>query len=239
MNRDTAHLFRMDAKEHTNVWRKIIGRFDDFVKNTRRDCLFIADMLRPFCLEGNSKIIRDTRPENTIKKTILPKLKLVSGAINSSYSTGYSNWFRSVDKYTGDYMWMPPSIKAIGVYLYTDTVGNFWDAPAGLRRGKIYDTVDIAFNPNNEESGQIYLNSWNYAVSFPLQGIVLEGQKTFQNEKTALDRVNVRRLMIGIEKEISDIVKEFNYEGNTARQRDRLRDLIGRYLQDVQSGDGI
>jgi hypothetical protein len=45
--------------------------------------------------------------------------------------------------------------------------------------------------------------------------------------------------MIGIEKEISDIVKEFNYEGNTARQRDRVRDLIGRYLQDVKSGDGI
>lgn len=239
LNDENAYLFKLENPSHTTVWRKVIQRFDDFAKNTRKDILFIADGPRPFCLEGNSKIIRRTRPENTIKKTILPKMKLVSGIINSSYSTGYLNWFWSRDVSSGEYMWMPPSIKAIGVYLYGDNHGAYWDAPAGLNRGRISRTLDVAFNPTNEEAGQIYVNSWNYAISYPLDGIILEGQRTFQRDKTALDRVNVRRLMLGLEKTVRGFCKYFNYEGNTEFNRKRLTDTIERYLEQVRVNDGI
>jgi len=168
-------MFKLENQNHVRVWKKILQRFDDFAKNTRKDLIFIADGPRPFCLEGDVKIIRPTKPENTVKKTILPKMKLISDVINSSYSAGYLNWFRSYERYSGEYMWMPPSIKALGVYLYTDNQGAYWDAPAGLNRGRISNTLDVAFNPTNEEAGQIYINSWNYAVSFPLDGIILEG----------------------------------------------------------------
>ena len=201
--------------------------------------MFIADGPRPFCIEGNSKIIRRTQPENTIKNAIIPKMKYISGVINSSYSTGYLNWFWSLDHSTGEYMWMPPSIKAVGVYLYTDNNGAYWDAPAGLNRGRIKGTLDVAFNPTNEEAGQIYVNSWNYAISYPLDGIILEGQRTFQRDKTALDRVNVRRLMLGLEKNVRNFCKYFNYEGNTEFHRRRMTDTIERYLEQVRANDGI
>ena len=217
----------------------MLERFDEFAKNVRKDCMFIADGPRPFCLDGNTKIIRATKPENTIKKTILPKMRFIAGALNSSYSAGYLNWFWSLDQSTGEYMWMPPSIKALGVYLYTDNYGAYWDAPAGLNRGRIGNALDVAFNPTNEEAGQIYINSWNYAISYPLDGIILEGQKTFQRNKTALDRINVRRLMLGMEKTIAGFCKYFNYEGNTSFQRSRLSDTIERYLEQVRANDGI
>ena len=164
---------------------------------------------------------------------------MVSGIINSSYSAGYLNWFWSIDHYSGEYMWMPPSIKTIGVYLYTDNYGAYWDAPAGLNRGRIRETSNLAFNPTNEEAGQIYINSWNYAVSYPLEGIFVEGQKTFQKDKTALDRVNVRRLMLGMEKVIRGFCKYFLYEGNTQFIRTRIKDTIDNYLEQVRANDGI
>jgi len=166
-------------------------------------------------------------------------MKFVSGVINSSYSAGYLDWFWSLDHSTGDFFWCPPSIKALGVYLYTDNRGAYWDAPAGLNRGHVSDTLDIAFNPTNDEAGQIYVNSWNYAVSYPLDGIVIEGQRTFQREKTALDRVNVRRLMLGLEKTIRGFCKYYVYEGNTSYTRGRIKDTIDRYLEQVSANDGI
>lgn len=64
-----------------------------FAKNTRKDCMFIADVIRPFCLDGSVKIVRKTAPANTVSKSIMPKLKFISNVLNSSYSAGYCNWF--------------------------------------------------------------------------------------------------------------------------------------------------
>ena len=126
--------------------------------------MFVCDSPRTVCLDGNAKFVRSTKPENTFMNTILPKLRLVSGVLNSSYSAGYCNWFYGIDNFTGNYYWIPPSIKAVSQYLYTDTYANYWNAPAGMNRGKIQGVVDVAFNPNQFESDQIYLNFWNYAI---------------------------------------------------------------------------
>lgn len=74
---------------------------------------------------------------------------------------------------------MPPSIKAAGVYIYCDTYFHPWSAPAGMTRGIINTAVDVAFVPNEQEGGQIYCNKWNYAMQYPMEGIVIEGHKTF------------------------------------------------------------
>ena len=78
-----------------------------------------------------------------------------------------------------DYFWCPPSIKAMGVYIYCDTYFHPWSAPAGTTRGVIGDAVDVAFVPTDADAGVIYSNSWNYAMSYPIDGIVIEGHKTF------------------------------------------------------------
>lgn len=74
---------------------------------------------------------------------------------------------------------MPPSAKAAGICIYCDTYFHPWSAPAGLVRGIVKDAIDVAFTPLEENAGKIYSNSWNYAMSYPIEGIVIEGHKTF------------------------------------------------------------
>lgn len=222
----------------TTTWKRILKKYDDFVKYARKDCIFLADGMRPLCLIGNEKIIRKTAPKNTIAKNLIPKIRYMLPP-NSSYGAGYCDWFRCIDDTTQTYFWCPPSIKAVGVYLYTDRYSNVWDAPAGDTRGRISDAYDIAFNPTIEEAQYFYEQQWNYAMSYPLNGIVLEGQKTFQTDRTALDRVNVRRLCNGIKKGIKEIARWFKYEGITPQILTRFRDQLTEFLQRVQVNNGI
>ena len=123
--------------------------------------------------------------------------------------------------------------------MYTDLYSNYWNAPAGLNRGVVRGVFDTSFNPTNEEAWDIYENTWNYAVNYPTGGIVIEGQKTFQTNKTALDRVNVRRLMLGLEKITANTAKYYNYEQNTEWMRSRFKDSVSNYLEHVKTYGGI
>ena len=226
------------SSSDTNYWKTVLQKYDNFCKNIRQDCMFIADGLRPFCIDGDSKIVRDTAPANSLDKDVIPKLKWMSG-LNTSYGAGYCDWFRAPDQSTGDLMWLPPSIKAMGTYLYTDAYFNPWDAPAGMTRGRLQNIVDCAFSPNQQESGKLYLQCWNYACNYPIDGIILEGQKTFQRKKTAFDRVNVRRLFLNLEREVGRIARYHLYEGNTAWQRQRFVDAIKPLFENAKQRNGI
>ena len=230
--------FNIASEKQTAVWRFVLQKYDNLCKNIRKDCMFIADGLRPTCLQGNEKVVRRTRPQNTITNSILPQLNYQIN-VNTSYGAGYCDWFYNYDDYSGLYFWCPPSIKATGVYIYSDIYFNYWDAPAGLNRGRIPDSYDIAFNPTLEEAGKIYKNQWNYAMQYPIEGIVLEGQKTFQINRTAFDRVNIRRLFLKMEKLVYRIAKYFVYEGNTPYIRKRFVDTITPIFEEAKIGGGI
>ena len=104
----------------------------------------------------------------------------MANAIDSSYSAGYCNWYLQQDYSNGEnYIWIPPSIKAMGACIYCDTYFHPWNAPAGHTRGRLNDVIDIAFTPSDADAGVIYSNSWNYAMNYPIDGIVIEGHKTF------------------------------------------------------------
>lgn len=232
--------FTLDGRTDVIEWYNVIQKYDDFCKNVRKDCMFIADGLRPLCLKGNSKLVRFSDPSATIEKTVLTKIKYMSGLINSSYGAGYCDWHMVADDTTQQYFWCPPSIKASGIYLYTDIYSDYWMAPAGLNRGRFsQDVVDVAFSPTQEQAGVIYNNNWNYAINYPLDGIIQEGQRTFQKNKTALDRVNVRRLMLGLEKNVKFVAKYFTYEGITDYLMMRFKDSITPILDEVQQKGGI
>ena len=219
-------------------WKAIIQKYTTFCQNMRKDCIFLADGLKTFAIENDTKIVRRSVPQNTVEKNIIPKLKFMTG-VNSSYAAGYAVWFQAPDAFSGDMMWMPPSIKASGIYIYTDIYYNKWDAPAGMSRGKIRNVVDCAFSPSQSEAEKLYMQCWNYAVSYPLDGIVMEGQRTFQLKKTAFDRVNVRRLFLYLEKEVSRIAKYFQYEGNTEFLRNRFVDTIRPIFESAVTKGGI
>ena len=219
------------------MWKTIEMKHDNFCKNIRKDCMFIADGLRPLVLQGQKKTVRDTVPTSSIDKDILPYVPAICG-INTSYGAGYIDWFEMADDYTGDFFWCPPSIKAMGCYINTDLNFEYWDAPAGLTRGIIAAT-DVAFSPNARQAGNIYQKNWNYAINYPNDGIILEGQKTFQTKPTALDRVNVRRTMLRLERQVYKTVRYFVYENNTAYTRQRVVDALEPILKACwKSGNG-
>ena len=235
---DNEPNWTLNKYSDTYAWKAIISKYNDFCKNTRKDCMFIADVLRPFCLEGNQKLLRPTNLANTIENTIIPNLRYIT-IPSSSFAAGYCDWFYIKDYYSGDFFWLPPSIKAAGIYTYVDTYYHKWDAPAGMIKGKLNGVYDVAFSPKNDEAGKIYKAGWNYAISYPIDGIILEGQKTFQIEETALDRVNVRRLMLYLEKQTRRIARYFVYEGNTAYIRQKFVDTLRPIFEDAKNGYGL
>ncbi len=220
-------------------WQKILDKYTTFCQDTRKDLMFLADSPRNLALQGLYKIIsRRATVEKTIKKDILPNIKFLANT-NTSYGAGYITWFLAVDDVSKEYIWLPPSIKAIEAYLIADRDYDFWSAPAGLKRGRMSRVYDVAFNPTEIDAESIYANRWNYAVSYPLDGIILEGQKTFQKEATAFDRVNVRRLFIRIEKDLKGVGRRFMYEQFTEANLTEFRDDINNYLTSVQARGGI
>lgn len=229
--------FKRSSDAPVKMWKTIEMKHDNFCKNIRKDCMFIADGLRPLVIQGQKKTIRDSKPSNSIDKDILPYVQAICG-LNTSYGAGYIDWFEQADDYTGDFFWCPPSIKAMGVYINTDLNFEYWDAPAGLNRGIIAAT-DVAFSPNGKQAGSIYEKCWNYAINYPQDGIVLEGQKTFQTKPSALDRVNVRRTMLRLERQVYKTLRYFVYEGNTAYTRQRVVDAIEPIMKACwKSGNG-
>ena len=199
--------------------------------------MFIADAPRPMVLQGEKKIVRPSKPTNSIDANILPRIKWITG-LNTNYGAGYLDWFQVADEFSGDFFWCPPSIKAMGVYINTDLNFNYWDAPAGLNRG-VVPAVDVAFSPTPKQAGSIYEKNWNYAINYPQDGIVLEGQKTFQVKPSAFDRVNVRRLFLRLERQTYKVARYFVYEGNTAYTRQRLIDMLDPIFKAAKVGGGV
>ena len=220
-----------------NAWKTVEFKFDNFCKNVRKDCMFIADGPRPLVLQGQKKIIRDSKPSNTIDANIIPYVKYITG-LNTNYGAGYCDWYLITDEFTGDEFWCPPSIKAMGVYINTDVNFNYWDAPAGLNRG-VVQALDCSFSPTIKQAGSIYEKNWNYSINYPNDGIVLEGQKTFQVKPSAFDRVNVRRLFLRLERQTYKVARYFVYEGNTAYTRQRLVDTLDPIFYQAKVGGGL
>lgn len=235
---EAAALFnKLNSMTNTSPWRSILYKYDTFCKKTRKDCMYIADMLRPFALQGKKKIVRPSKPTNTIDTAIIPSLRYTMGT-NSNYGAGYSDWFLVNDEFSGEDYWCPPSIQACGVYINTDLNHHYWDAPAGLNRGAI-QANDVAFSPTIQQAGSIYLKNWNYAINYVNEGIILEGQKTFQTKPSAFDRVNVRRLFLRLERYVYQVARYFVYEPNTAYTRQRFVDQLTGYFDEVMYSGGM
>jgi len=230
--------YPLTSSTDTSRWRAVASALDNFCKNVRKDCMTIVDVPRNLVLDADKKYIRKTAPTQTFSNTISPKLKFCTG-LNSSYLAAYSNWTRIYDTHSGNNVWLPESIKTAGIYVRTDRVGNIWDAPAGLNRGVMTEVNDLAFNPRPKESDQLYTKSFNYAKQYPLDGFVLEGQKTSQVKPSAFDRVNVRRLFLRLERYVYQISRYFVMEPNNVFTRRRLVAAIEPLFQTVKSQGGL
>jgi phage tail sheath protein FI len=141
--------------------------------------------------------------------------------------------------YNNTYRYVPLNGDTAGVCVYTDSVRDPWFSPAGFNRGNLKNVVKLAWNPTKAQRDTLYSLGVNPVATFPGQGTVLFGDKTFLNQPSAFDRINVRRLFIVLEKAIAQASKLSLFEFNDDFTRNQFVSLVTPYLRDVQGRRGI
>ncbi len=158
---------------------------------------------------------------------------------NSSYAANYYPWVQIQDATLGTFRYVPPSTVISGVYHFNDVIGQPWFAPAGLNRGGIDSAVQAYKKLSQSQRDTLYDNNVNPIATFPGQGVTVFGQKTTQKKASALDRVNVRRLLINIKSFVSRSSRNLVFEQNTTDLRDQFLNTVNPFLEQVQSNAGL
>jgi uncharacterized protein len=160
-------------------------------------------------------------------------------AIDSSYATAYWPWLQTIDPDLGSRVWVPASTMMPGVFAFNDKAGETWFAPAGLSRGGLTTVIRAERALTNGNRNTLYENNVNPIATFPNTGVVVFGQKTLQKRPSALDRVNVRRLLISLKNFISQIADNLVFEQNTIATRNNFLSQVNPYLASVQQRQGL
>ena len=160
-------------------------------------------------------------------------------AIDSSYASAYWPWLQTIDPDLGSRVWVPASAMMPGVFAFNDRAGETWFAPAGLSRGGLTTVIRAERALTNGNRNTLYENNVNPIATFPNTGVVVFGQKTLQKRPSALDRVNVRRLLISLKNFISQIADNLVFEQNTIATRNNFLSQVNPYLASVQQRQGL
>jgi hypothetical protein len=161
-----------------------------------------------------------------------------AGSINSSYAATYWPWLQVIDG-SGNPTWTPPSALIPGVYAFTDKSSEPWFAPAGMIRGALGNVIRAERRLTTGNRDTLYTANVNPIATFPGNDVVVFGQKTLQKQASALDRVNVRRLLISLKSFISQIADNLVFEQNTAATRNNFLTQVNPYLETVQQRQGL
>ena len=165
--------------------------------------------------------------------------------IDSSYGCTFYPWVQTRDTNTGVLLWIPPSIAMMGVLASSQASTDIWFAPAGFNRGGVTDgaagipITGVSERLVSKDRDTLYDARINPIASFPSSGIVVFGQKTLQELPSALDRINVRRLVIYLKKQISILATQVLFEQNVEATWLRFKNLVEPFLSNVLSGFGI
>lgn len=162
-----------------------------------------------------------------------------TAAINNSYAAVYWPWVQTFNYYAGADEWYDPAIFAARQYVFTDSVAEPWFAPAGYRRGRLTKPSNTEVILNQGDRDTLYTNNINPVTKDTQAGIVIFGQRTAQRLPTALNSVNVRRLMIYIRKVLLILGKPFQFQPNDEFTWEQVEDAITPFLDDLKARRGI
>lgn len=206
----------------------VIGQAIQFAEN-RGDVLYIVDP--PFGL----------RPQEVVEWHNGMLLSDLANAINSSYGALYWGWLLINDQFNGGTIWIPPSGHAASVFARTAEVAEQWFAPAGINRGRLLSPINVEYNPTQGERDVLYGsgNAVNPIVKLGQEGITIFGQRTLQRASTALDRINVRMLLIFLKKNLSVTLRSFLFEPNDTITRKQVLAVVNPFLADVAARRGL
>jgi len=189
-----------------------------------------------------------TRPSKADRIATTPEQSataLRDRRIDSSYGCTFYPWVQTRDERTGAAIWLPPSAAMLGVLASSERKAQLWFAPAGFNRGGLSEGAagipvsSVTEKLTSKQRDLLYEANINPIASFPSTGIVVFGQKTLQESQSALDRINVRRLVIYLKKEISRISTNILFEQNVQTTWNRFTGLVEPFLANVKSNFGI
>ena len=183
---------------------------------------------------GDSLFVLDLVPYNTTISTVTSQ----ANSRNTSYAASYWPWVQMIDPATGKNVWVPASTVMAGVFAFNDTVAEPWFAPAGINRGGL-QVIRAEQKLPQTSRDTLYTNKVNPIATFPGTGTVVYGQKTLQTQASALDRVNVRRLLIALKNYISQIANTLVFEQNSTATRNVFLSQVNPYLESVQQKQGL
>jgi phage tail sheath protein FI len=196
------------------------------IAESRKDCMvFISPPL--------TAVLNNSGLEASTVKTYRDTIT------SSSYAVMDCGWKYQYDKYNDIYRWLPLNGDIAGLLVRTDVDRDPWFSPAGLNRGQVKNVVKLAWNPTKAERDSLYNSGINPVVTFPGEGTVLFGDKTLLNRPEAMDRINVRRLFIVLEKTVARASRSSLFEFNDEFTRAQFVNLVEPYLREIQGRRGI
>jgi hypothetical protein len=214
------------------------------VCEARGDALAIIDLVGGYTPRAESKTAASSRV-GSVKEVIDGSSGVRARKINSSYAAAYYPWVQIQDG--GSRLMVPPSVVALGTLASSDKATDVWFAPAGFVRGGLtgrggasgLNVVSVEEKLTAKQRDKLYANNVNPIASFPAEGIVIFGQKTMQLKASALDRINVRRLLIYVKKEVSRIAATTLFENSIAATWNDFSGKVERLLSGIQAGGGL
>ena len=159
--------------------------------------------------------------------------------LDNNYTATYWPWVKIINPSNNVPLWVPPSVVVPGALSFNDAVAAPWYAPAGLNRGGLTSVIDTYQNLSQADRNTLYEARINPIANFPNDGVVIWGQKTLQARPSALDRVNVRRLLITVKKFIASSTRYLVFEQNVVATRDRFTQIVNPYLESVRAQQGL
>ena len=209
----------------------------DFVADLTRDfskALYIMDI--PAYNDDNVILYDDATTRPNVRKSVE---QFEGRAIDNNYVAAYFPDIIKNDPVNNEAINMPASIAAIGAIAYNDSVAYPWFAPAGFNRAALGDVINTEIRLNTEDRDVLYEARINPIANFPNGGFVIFGQKTLQQNRSALDRVNVRRMLLEVKRLVSEVGNRIIFEQNTPATRARFVSQVTPLLATIQSQQGI
>jgi len=214
----------------------------------RRDAMAIVDIENAWTARHESKVVSESErnkyglTDNSVAEAVN---KVKRKGYNTSYAACYYPWVQVRAPVSGLPTWCPPSVVALGAMAYSEATQAVWFAPAGFTRGGLTEgrgglpVVAVSQRLSSKERDKLYEVNINPIAQFPAEGIVIFGQKTLQATPSALDRINVRRLLIYIKKRISNIASRLLFEPNVSSTWARFTSQVGPFLESIKTGFGL
>lgn len=171
-------------------------------------------------------------------KSLIVDVNTAAAGVDSSFAATYWPWVQVLSA-TGKNVWVPASTIIPAVYALNDRVAAPWFAPAGLIRGGVPGVIQAERKLTKANRDLLYDNKVNPIATFPGQGVTVLGQKTLQSAPTALDRVNVRRLIIELKEFVNNVSRGLLFEQNTIATRNSFLSSVNPYLESVVQRQGL